>query len=112
MTTTVARIIGGLSLEIEERFPHYTVELGEMHGEPAVRVQSVWVVVDHDKFKVVVPTGINNASTGVGTDTRRVLFECSLISPTDDFENLFRFLDNWSDDEDDDEQPLMALRVE
>ena len=85
--TLIGQLIGGLYLELQEKLQGHSVHLGQIHGEPAVRVNSTWVVVDGDKFKVVIPAD---------TDTRRVLFECSISRPDDDFHELFGFLGSYN----------------
>ena len=100
--SVVGRILGGLYLELKERLPRHSVELGGMFGDPAVRVDTTWIVVDQDKFKVVVPNSSMNPATKFNSfEQRRVLFECSICHPDDDFSTLFEFFERYEDDFDD-----------
>jgi hypothetical protein len=85
--TIVSQIIGGLSLELRERFPHYSISLVNICEEPAVKVGNVWVVVDKDRLKVIIASDDNYRP-----QARYVLYSCSMARPTDDFEGLFEFL--------------------
>lgn len=96
--TITGQIIGGLALELERRFPYNSIELGSFHDDPAVRFSSVWVVIDQDRFKVVIPNSSMNPNTTLNSmQTRRVLYECSLGHPEDDFKGLYTFLQSYDD---------------
>lgn len=86
--SVVDKILGGLSLELQERFPTCSVAMGKFGGEPVIKFQACWIMVDDGKFKVVVLGGVRPPDTIV----RRVLFECSFVEPDADFESLFKFL--------------------
>jgi hypothetical protein len=93
--TITGQIIGGLALELDKRLPECRVILGSIHGEPAVKVDDFWVVIDQEKLKVVIsddPMAIG------GNAVRRVLFSCSIIRPDDDFEGLFEFFRRYDTD--------------
>lgn len=101
MTTITKQIIGGLALELDARLPNCHVILGIVYDDPAVKVDQVFVVLDQDMLKVVVPCDLPpNASHGMrGLETRRVLFSCPIISPGDDFvEELVKFFQRYETD--------------
>lgn len=99
--TIVGQIIGGLALELDKKLPQCNVILGSIHGEPAVKVDQVWVVLDQDKLKVILAAEDANPSqirNNPQRYVRRVLFSCSISRPDDDFEDLYDFFRRYETD--------------
>ena len=111
--TIVGQILGGLSLELKERFPSYRVELCEMDKggvvrSPAIRFQDIWIVINNSTLVIIQASPSSYRFPGVAGkvmskywNTRSdslhfhdVLFEYSFVEPDADFEPLFKVLDN------------------
>ena len=91
----IKQILGGLCLDLQERFPDREIELDELFEEPAVVFGSgilertLFIVIDNGMFKVVVA----EATPPSRMLFRSVLFEYSFVEPDADFEPLFEFLE-------------------
>lgn len=105
----VGQILGGLSLELKERFSSYRVELCELDEIPAIKFQDLWVVINDDVLSIVQTSPASYRfpdllarnvvhkywSTGnVHSQFFDILFEYSFVEPDADFEPLFKVLDN------------------